>query len=659
MHEWVQVTVSWIVDHPDLSMVIVFLVALSESLAVVGLLIPGAGIMFAVGALVAAGVLNIWMTLGAAVTGAIVGDSLSYWLGYHYKDYMVDLWPFRAHPQWLSNGKQFFVRHGGKSVLFGRFVGPMRPIIPIVAGMMRMPPSRFLAANIISALLWAPAYLAPGVGLGFVFDYYSYFAFRLALLLGLLGLVLWLTGWLVFRIHYWFVLLIRKTRDAIAAEEGYLPWPQAFLKSLAERKKTGLSIGVIVVFMVAGAIWGVHILSTSRVWLGINGVVEHYLGELGSPAGDHVMSWLGSLATGDVLFLLVLWGSVWFAMRGTWSTLLYWLVGVLPGAVLLMIQSFSAGQFLLLNANSLCQVTLYGLISTQASHAFKPPLRWIPYALAGLLVMAAGLARIYLGIDSFSGWIGGILAGVIWVALIGTIWVSRAGYTGAAGRMLTGFVIVILAGLVWGYHPLSRRPISQALLSVNTQMPTFRWWQAGWQTLPAYRKDLVSSRSEPFNLQWAGSLVRIQAYLARHGCNSPPALNWVNALNWLLPGKNPRTLPLLPLFNNDQPPVVTCLYSSGVGGNEKSSLILRLWPSTLRLKNGPRVWIGNLRRRRLLSPLGLLLLPHYEIVPAKDWFWLNGSETKVHRVVRRIQSGQQAPVFLIRFKRSKSLYRNQ
>lgn len=649
MHEWVQVTVSWIVGHPDLSAAIVFLVALSESLAVVGLLIPGAGIMFAIGTLVAAGALNIWMTLGAAVSGAILGDSLSYWLGYHYKDYVGDLWPFRAHPQWLSSGKLFFDHHGGKSVLFGRFVGPMRPIIPIVAGMMRMPPGRFLVANIISALLWAPAYLAPGVGLGFVFDYYSYFAFRLTLLLGLLALVLWLTGWVVYRIHCLLVPPMSKTWGSLANEESYQPWPKATLSILVDRKKLGLSLLVVVAFMVVGAAWGGYILATSGIGAGINLATYHYLDELSSPAGDQIMSWLSGLATVDSLFILALWWGIWFAMRGNWSAWIYWSAGVLPGAVLLILQSpVSPDQFVLVSASSVFQTTLYGLIGIQVSHALKSKLRWMPYVFAGLLLMATGLARIYLGIDCLSGWFGGILAGVIWVTLVGPVLIAHVRYTGIVGRMLTGCAVVILVGLILGHHAPPERLEPQTILSVKNQMPTFRWWQTGWQKLPAYRRRVNGSLSEPFNIQWAGNLLRIQAYLTQHGCKSPPSLNLVNALNWLLPGKSPKALPVLPQLNNNQPPVVTCMYTSGVDVNRETVQILRLWSSSLRLKNGPRVWIGNLRRRRLRVPLGLFLLPHYEVVPVSDWQWLNGSQTKVKRV-SRVQDDQRTSVLLIKF----------
>ncbi|MES9896122.1 MAG: VTT domain-containing protein, partial [Candidatus Thiodiazotropha endolucinida] len=91
-------------------------------------------------------------------------------------------WPFNRHPATLQRGITFFQRYGGKSVALGRFFGPVRAIIPLVAGMLGMPPLRFLAANILSALVWAPAYLLPGIVFGASLELASEVAFRLVAL---------------------------------------------------------------------------------------------------------------------------------------------------------------------------------------------------------------------------------------------------------------------------------------------------------------------------------------------------------------------------------------------------------------------------------------------------------------------------------------------
>jgi len=145
---------------------VIFLVALAESLAIVGVLVPGVVILLGAGALIGSGVLDFWSMCAWAVAGAIIGDGLSYQLGRHF-DYLTERFKwFRLHPDHLEKGHEFFRNWGDVSVALGRFFGPLRAIVPLVAGLMDMPAGRFYLANILSALVWAPAYLAPGILLG-------------------------------------------------------------------------------------------------------------------------------------------------------------------------------------------------------------------------------------------------------------------------------------------------------------------------------------------------------------------------------------------------------------------------------------------------------------------------------------------------------------
>jgi membrane protein DedA with SNARE-associated domain len=70
----------------------------------------------------------------------------------------------------LPSGTRFFAKHGGKSVFIGRFFGPMRAVIPLAAGVMRMPRGRFWFANVTSAIVWAPMLLFVGDAVGDVGD---------------------------------------------------------------------------------------------------------------------------------------------------------------------------------------------------------------------------------------------------------------------------------------------------------------------------------------------------------------------------------------------------------------------------------------------------------------------------------------------------------
>lgn len=150
-------------QYPTWAGSIVFIVAMVESLAVIGFIVPGVAIMFAIGALISQGSLELISTIIWAAAGASTGDGLSYFLGYHYKEKLYQLRWFKRHQNLLDDGHHFFEKYGVYSILIGRFIGPIRAIIPLIAGILGMPIKHYIPINIIASALWAPAYLFPGI----------------------------------------------------------------------------------------------------------------------------------------------------------------------------------------------------------------------------------------------------------------------------------------------------------------------------------------------------------------------------------------------------------------------------------------------------------------------------------------------------------------
>jgi membrane protein DedA with SNARE-associated domain len=141
---------------------IMFAVSFGESFAFLSLLFPGTAIMIAAGAFIPSGTLDAWPLLIGCILGATSGDAISYWLGRRYGHHVERVWPFTRHPELLAKGYAFFESHGGKSVFIGRVFGPFRAVVPLIAGITKMPATRFWIANVASALVWAPALLLPG-----------------------------------------------------------------------------------------------------------------------------------------------------------------------------------------------------------------------------------------------------------------------------------------------------------------------------------------------------------------------------------------------------------------------------------------------------------------------------------------------------------------
>ena len=157
--------------HQDWAVAVIFIMAFGESLAFLSLLFPGTTLLIAAGALIKGGTLPFLPIMLAAVIGAVLGDSVSYWIGRRFGGAIARVWPFSRNPELLPAGMRFFERHGGKSVFIGRFFGPVRCVIPLAAGIMMMPRGRFWVANVTSALVWAPMLLLAGDLMGKIGDH--------------------------------------------------------------------------------------------------------------------------------------------------------------------------------------------------------------------------------------------------------------------------------------------------------------------------------------------------------------------------------------------------------------------------------------------------------------------------------------------------------
>lgn len=148
--------------HNQLSLYLcVFVMALLESIPVVGTFMPGTLILLLFGVFSAKGYGSIEIMILLSVIGATVGDIIGYLFGRYGRRF------FKEHNRLLKlshirTGEAFFEKHGGKSVLFGRFIGPIRPIISLVAGATKMLPSLFLQLNVLGAIVWAGTYIIIG-----------------------------------------------------------------------------------------------------------------------------------------------------------------------------------------------------------------------------------------------------------------------------------------------------------------------------------------------------------------------------------------------------------------------------------------------------------------------------------------------------------------
>lgn len=153
--------------NADLAGPITFALAFGESMVLLGLILPATVVLAGAGVLAGLGVLDFWTMVMWGAPGAFLGDAVSFWLGRRCGPFMLGLWPMNKRPELVERGRAFFVRHGAKSVFIGRFFGPLRAMVPLIAGMMGMTQLRFQLANAASAILWIIGLMAPGAMVGF------------------------------------------------------------------------------------------------------------------------------------------------------------------------------------------------------------------------------------------------------------------------------------------------------------------------------------------------------------------------------------------------------------------------------------------------------------------------------------------------------------
>ncbi|MFZ5756016.1 MAG: DedA family protein [Pseudomonadota bacterium] len=145
---------------------ILFLIVFCETGLVVTPFLPGDSLLFAAGALAAAGALDPWLVSVLIVVAAFCGDNVNYWAGRIIGPRIFsreDSFFFRR--SYLEKTEQYYNRYGSRTVIIARFVPIVRTFAPFVAGIGRMPYGRYIGFSALGSLLW----VAVCVGGGYLF----------------------------------------------------------------------------------------------------------------------------------------------------------------------------------------------------------------------------------------------------------------------------------------------------------------------------------------------------------------------------------------------------------------------------------------------------------------------------------------------------------
>ena len=618
-----------IVLHPGLAYCTVFLISLSESLALLGLIVPGTVIMFGVGAVVATGSLDLKPVLLLAVGGAIAGDGISYWLGRHYQEDLRRVWPFSRFPAMLQKGEVFFRRHGGKSVLFGRFVGPVRPVIPMVAGMLGVQPLQFTIVNVLSALGWALVYILPGLFFGTSLAVAGAVSTRLAVIAFILAASIWGSIWLsrrlltliVYNGPIWLSELKKWTTSTTSTHKAVIPMKKLFSFLLFRRQGEALLLGFLALAFFASS-WGFlgilqDVLAKDPLVVA-DQAVYHFFQSLRTPWADNVfiaITELGDAFVNISLFCVVLGVLL---VRKCHRTAGFWVLtvlGGLSGTQLLkwiihlprpldIYRGISSYGFP--SGHTTMSVVLYGFLAILLARRLAGRWRWGLFSGVMLIAVVIGISRLYLGAHWLSDVLGGFFIGTSWASLIGIAYLK--GPVEKVPRRLLGVMVILVIGFLGGWHVIHRHETDLAFYAPRhrAKIISLAKWQAdGWRNLPAWRMDMAGEREQPLTIQWSGSPDGLARFLKRKGWQDPAPLTTKSLLGMFASAPPIDELPVLPRIHDGLMDHVRFAHYG-----RKMRLVLRLWPTDTAIAGEKRpLFIGTVEQERPRSIAGLITMP--------------------------------------------------
>lgn len=608
----VSTILQWLNENPELAGLATFLISAGESIAVIGTIVPGSVTMTAIGALAGAGVIPLWSTLLWATLGAIVGDGISYWIGHYFKERLRRMWPFKDNPGILEKGEAFVHKYGVASVFIGRFVGPVRALVPVVAGMLGMKPLQFTIANITSAIGWAPAYMLPGIILGAAsLELPPDIALHvtLALFMGLLFTAL--CFYLLFKILQLIHIQIDQMQNWIwrHMKMSKVLFPATVILKHHDKHRAHGQLNLAFYFLIFSTLFialAVYVKLHGAASLTVNEAVFHLFRGARQPWLDDKMIYLTLLGQKQVIYpvILIIFGYLLYSrhFREASHALMLAIFGA--GSVFIfkhMLESQrpwgimnNAETYSMPSGHTVLSCVLYvGLAFIIANSMHAKKWRWVAYAIALIISFAVGMSRLYLGAhwftDVFSAWL--LAAAILCFVIIS--------YERAKVKTVKPLRLFLLAAfslmLSFGLYQHSHMDTLVASYTMKDwpviPVKMADWWKDD-KEIPSNRTSLFGFPSQRINIQWVGSLEQIKNTLANEGWTAPPARDWISTLHRIADISSTQYLPMIsPQYQDKKPALIMTKNVSGL----QNLMVIRIWDSSREIaENNMPLWVGTL-----------------------------------------------------------------
>lgn len=606
-----QPIISYLNIHPHVAVIVAFFVVFLEAMAVIGVIVPGSITMTAIGVLIGSNVIPAGPVLSWAVVGAILGDLCSYWAGVYFQDRIHRFWPFKKHPELLVKSEKFFAKHGVSSVFLGRFIGPMRAMVPMVAGMLKMRFSKFLIAAIPSAGIWAILYMLPGIILG---------ALSLELppkvatqfILVALGFIvgIWTITWLIQhfakRAYRWLDRYVMRLWLFLQSHNS-LHWITEGLSDPREPENHQQLSLLFVAFILFTTFIGVLINIIQGGSLTIfNNAVYNLLLSLRIHGLDNFFVATTLLAESKVLLIAGLFLLAWLMYKRYWYVAIHWFVILaLSGGAIFEVKNifFSPRPGGTLNylhdssfpsGHTAFSLSLMGFWAVIVARELKPSRRWIPYFSIAIVVFSILLSRLYLGAHWLTDVFGGFLLGLFLVLIMAISYRRRHLYKNEFS--LSGFMFISICSLLLTWTTYSAFKYHKEVKNYQPHWNNIEISKANWsyevgKSIPLYRLNRLGIPTQAFNIQWLGNLDEITKVLEKHGWEQyQTSLDLKDLALRFIGDKSVNHLSLFPQLYRNQHMSLLMIRETD---QENKALILRLWQSGITIKDSKLpLWLG-------------------------------------------------------------------
>ncbi|WP_041353282.1 DedA family protein [Nitrosospira multiformis] len=191
----------WLVEnYGSWVYLILFLIIFCETGLVVTPFLPGDSLLFVAGAIAATGAMEVTGLAALLMLAAFCGDNTNYWIGRYFGPRIFTRTDSRllnrAH---LEKTEAFYARHGGKTIIFARFLPIIRTFAPFVAGIGQMIYPRFMAYSAFGSIFWISFFVFGGFFFGnvpIVKNNLTFFIFGIIIISVLPGVIQFMRGWL-------------------------------------------------------------------------------------------------------------------------------------------------------------------------------------------------------------------------------------------------------------------------------------------------------------------------------------------------------------------------------------------------------------------------------------------------------------------------------